>query len=70
VVAVARLDDSPLRILAGSDAYEYGREAWHAGIETDARWEQLSRSTDHDDAGVTWLAQRGAASTTFGPDRS
>jgi NAD(P)-dependent dehydrogenase (short-subunit alcohol dehydrogenase family) len=61
VLAVAELDDPPLRILAGSDAYEYGREAWRTRIETDAQWEQLSRSTDHDDAADTWLAQRGSS---------
>jgi hypothetical protein len=61
VLAMAELDHPPLRILAGSDAYEYGRDAWRARIETDARWEQLSRSTDHNDAGDTWRAQRGSS---------
>jgi NAD(P)-dependent dehydrogenase (short-subunit alcohol dehydrogenase family) len=61
VLALAELDDPPLRILAGSDAYEYGRAAWRARIETDARWEELTRSTDHDDAGDAWLAQRGTS---------
>jgi len=61
VLTVAELDDPPLRLLAGSDAYEFGRGAWHGRIETDAQWEQLSRSTDHDDAGDTWQAQRGVS---------
>lgn len=61
VLTVAELDDPPLRLLAGSDAYEYGREVWRARIETDARWEQLSRSTDHDNAGDTWQQQRGSS---------
>jgi NAD(P)-dependent dehydrogenase (short-subunit alcohol dehydrogenase family) len=59
VLAIAELDEPPLRILAGSDAYEYGREAWRARIETDAKWEHLSRSTDHDEAGDAWRQQRG-----------
>jgi NAD(P)-dependent dehydrogenase (short-subunit alcohol dehydrogenase family) len=59
VLAVAELDDPPLRLLAGSDAYEFGREAWRARIQTDAQWEQLSRSVDHDDSDNSWLAQRG-----------
>ena len=59
VLAIARLDDPPLRVLAGSDAYEYGRQAWRHRIETDAKWEQLSRSADHDDAGDGWQQQRG-----------
>jgi hypothetical protein len=57
VLTVAELDDPPLRLLTGSDAYEYGRAAWRARIHTDANWEHLSRSTDHDDAGDSWLAQ-------------
>jgi NAD(P)-dependent dehydrogenase (short-subunit alcohol dehydrogenase family) len=59
VLTLADLDDPPLRILAGSDAYEYGRAAWRRRIETDAKWEHLSRSTDHDEAGDTWQQQRG-----------
>jgi hypothetical protein len=51
VLTVAELDDPPLRLLAGSDAYELGREAWGHRIEADAKWEHLSRSTDHDEAG-------------------
>jgi NAD(P)-dependent dehydrogenase (short-subunit alcohol dehydrogenase family) len=66
VLAVAELDDPPLRILAGSDAYEFGREAWRTRLERDARWEQLSRSTDHDDAGDTWQAQRGSTVPDIG----
>jgi NAD(P)-dependent dehydrogenase (short-subunit alcohol dehydrogenase family) len=50
VLTVAELDEPPLRILAGSDAYEYGPRAWRHRIETDAKWEYLSRSTDHDAA--------------------
>ncbi len=61
VLTVAGLDEPPLRILAGSDAYEYGREAWRHRIETDAKWEHLSRSADHDDAGDGWQQQRGSS---------
>jgi NAD(P)-dependent dehydrogenase (short-subunit alcohol dehydrogenase family) len=61
VLTLAGLDEPPLRILAGSDAYEYGRQAWRHRIETDAEWEHLSRSTDHDEAGDTWQQQRGAS---------
>ncbi|HVV14667.1 SDR family NAD(P)-dependent oxidoreductase [Amycolatopsis sp.] len=59
VLTVAGLDEPPLRLLAGSDAYEYGREAWAHRLETDAKWAHLSRSTDHDDAGDAWQEQRG-----------
>jgi NAD(P)-dependent dehydrogenase (short-subunit alcohol dehydrogenase family) len=61
VLTVAGLEEPPLHLLAGSDAYEYGREVWRARVETDADWEQLSRSTDHDDAASTWQQQRGAS---------
>ena len=61
VLTAAELDDPPLRLLAGSDAYEYGREAWRARLELDERWERLSRSTDHDDAGAAWQEQRGTS---------
>ncbi|NLU75272.1 SDR family NAD(P)-dependent oxidoreductase [Streptomyces sp. HNM0575] len=61
VLRVADLDEPPLRLLAGSDAYEYGREIWSKRVENDGRWEALSRSTDADDAGDAWQAQRGSS---------
>jgi len=61
VLTIAELDEPPLRILAGSDAYEYGREAWRHRVEADARWADLSRSTDHAEAGETWQLQRGSS---------
>lgn len=61
VLTIAELDEPPLRILAGSDAYQYGREAWRHRIDTDTKWEHLSRSTDHDQAGDTWQDQRGSS---------
>jgi NAD(P)-dependent dehydrogenase (short-subunit alcohol dehydrogenase family) len=61
VLTVAGLNEPPLRVLVGSDAYEYGRAAWRHRIETDAKWEYLSRSTDHDDAGDQWQHQRGSS---------
>lgn len=54
VLTIAELDEPPLRILAGSDAYEFGRQAWRHRIDTDAKWEHLSRSTDADNAGDDW----------------
>lgn len=59
VLTVAALDDPPLRILAGSEAYEYGRHAWLRRVELDANWESLSRSTDDDDAANRSRDQRG-----------
>jgi NAD(P)-dependent dehydrogenase (short-subunit alcohol dehydrogenase family) len=50
VLRVAALDEPPVRLLVGSDAYNYGRAAWRGRVEEDARWEALSTSTDRDDA--------------------
>jgi NAD(P)-dependent dehydrogenase (short-subunit alcohol dehydrogenase family) len=61
VVRLADMHEPPLRLLAGSDAYDYGRQAWTARLATDAKWEELSRSTDADDAREAWHAQRGAS---------
>ncbi|MQY24469.1 SDR family NAD(P)-dependent oxidoreductase [Nocardia aurantia] len=62
VLTVAALDNPPLRILAGSDAYEIGRDAWQHRVDIDAEWADLSRSTDHDDATTGgWHAQRGVS---------
>jgi NAD(P)-dependent dehydrogenase (short-subunit alcohol dehydrogenase family) len=49
VLTVADLDEPPLRLLIGSDAYNYGRAAWQARLEEDASWQPLSTSTDHDE---------------------
>ena len=59
VLTVAGLDEPPLRLLAGSDAYEYGREAWRHRVDTDAKWAHLSSSTDDDESGDAWRLQRG-----------
>jgi len=66
VLHVAELDEPPLRLLAGSDAYEYGREAWAARLANDAAWEELSRSTDAVDAADAWHAQRGSSLPELG----
>ncbi|MCR6482982.1 SDR family NAD(P)-dependent oxidoreductase [Amycolatopsis sp. OK19-0408] len=61
VLTVAALDDPPLRLLVGSDAYEFGREAWQHRVDTDAEWAELSSSTDHAESGDAWRRQRGAS---------
>lgn len=61
VLTVADLEDPPLRLLAGSDAYEFGREAWQHRVDTDARWAELSASTDHAESGGAWRGQRGTS---------
>lgn len=50
VLAVADMDDPPLRLLLGSEAYAYATAAGRARAEADAAWHDLSVSTDRDDA--------------------
>ena len=46
VLAVADMDEPPLRLILGSEAYAYATAAAHARGETDAKWRDLSISTD------------------------
>ncbi|MGW5349019.1 SDR family NAD(P)-dependent oxidoreductase [Streptomyces sp. NPDC004031] len=51
VLDVVGLDEPPLRLLAGPDAYAYATAAGRALLASDERWQQLSESTAVD--GVT-----------------
>jgi NAD(P)-dependent dehydrogenase (short-subunit alcohol dehydrogenase family) len=50
VLAIAAMDDPPLRLILGSEAYAYATAAATAQAAADARWHQLTISTDRDDA--------------------
>jgi NAD(P)-dependent dehydrogenase (short-subunit alcohol dehydrogenase family) len=50
VLEVAALDEPPLRLILGSEAYAYATEAAKARAESDATWRHLTISTDRDDA--------------------
>ncbi|MEU9885275.1 SDR family NAD(P)-dependent oxidoreductase [Sphaerisporangium sp. NPDC051011] len=50
VTLLAAMDEPPTRLLLGSDALTGARAAAKALAERDAAWEELSRSTDRDDA--------------------
>ena len=50
VLEIAELDEPPVRLLLGSDAVLYAGLAEKAQQESDARWHDLSVSTDHDHA--------------------
>ena len=50
VLAVADMDEPPLRLILGSEAYAYAAAAARARAEADAKWHDLSVSTDRDDA--------------------
>jgi NAD(P)-dependent dehydrogenase (short-subunit alcohol dehydrogenase family) len=44
ILEVAKMDNPPVRILAGGDAYDYGTTADARQREDDERWQALSRS--------------------------
>jgi NAD(P)-dependent dehydrogenase (short-subunit alcohol dehydrogenase family) len=50
VLDIARMDDPPLRLILGSEAYAYATAAARAQTESDQRWHEVSVSTDRDDA--------------------
>jgi hypothetical protein len=50
VLRVAGLDEPPLRLILGSEAYAYATAAARARAESDAAWHDLTVSTDRDDA--------------------
>jgi NAD(P)-dependent dehydrogenase (short-subunit alcohol dehydrogenase family) len=50
ILQVADMDDPPVRLLLGSEAYAYATAAAHAQLASDERWRELSRSTDRDGA--------------------
>lgn len=50
VLTVAGLDEPPVRLVLGSDAYRYALQLGQAQAESDRKWRELSVSTDHDDA--------------------
>jgi NAD(P)-dependent dehydrogenase (short-subunit alcohol dehydrogenase family) len=50
VLQVAAMDEPPLRLILGSEAYAYATAAARAQAESDQRWHDLTVSTDRDDA--------------------
>jgi NAD(P)-dependent dehydrogenase (short-subunit alcohol dehydrogenase family) len=50
VLEVAGMDEPPLRLILGSEAYAYATAAATARAESDAAWRHLTVSTDRDDA--------------------
>jgi NAD(P)-dependent dehydrogenase (short-subunit alcohol dehydrogenase family) len=50
ILDIAAMDEPPLRLILGSEAYAYATAAAEAQAESDRRWHGLSVSTDRDDA--------------------
>jgi NAD(P)-dependent dehydrogenase (short-subunit alcohol dehydrogenase family) len=63
VLQVAGMDQPPLRLILGSEAYAYATAAARARAESDAAWHDLTVSTDRDDATA---AQRDPLATSRG----
>jgi NAD(P)-dependent dehydrogenase (short-subunit alcohol dehydrogenase family) len=61
VLRVAAMDEPPLRLLVGADAYAYATAAGRALLAEDERWAALSRSTAADDATAADLDPLGAS---------
>jgi NAD(P)-dependent dehydrogenase (short-subunit alcohol dehydrogenase family) len=49
VLEVVEMDEPPVRLLLGSDAVRFAGQAERGRAESDARWRELSESTDYDD---------------------
>ncbi|HEY2478919.1 MAG TPA: SDR family NAD(P)-dependent oxidoreductase [Solirubrobacterales bacterium] len=50
VLQVAAMDEPPLRLILGSEAYAYATAAARTQAQSDRRWHDLTVSTDRDDA--------------------
>jgi NAD(P)-dependent dehydrogenase (short-subunit alcohol dehydrogenase family) len=48
VLQVAEMDEPPLRLILGSEAYAYATAATRARADADARWRELSITSDRD----------------------
>jgi NAD(P)-dependent dehydrogenase (short-subunit alcohol dehydrogenase family) len=49
VLRLVELDEPPVRLLLGSDAVRFAAQTERTRAESDARWRELSESTDYDD---------------------
>ncbi len=51
IIHIASLDESPLRLLLGSDAVHLAEQSDRARMEADRKWRDLSVSTDFEAGG-------------------
>lgn len=51
ILGLPQLDEPPLHLLLGSDAYRYVTESDRARMESDVKWRQLTESIDYDTEG-------------------
>jgi hypothetical protein len=50
ILQIADMDDPPVRLLLGSEAYAYATAQARTQLASDEKWRELSASTDRDDA--------------------
>jgi hypothetical protein len=58
------MDEPPVRLLLGSEAYAYATAAAREQRASDERWRNLSRTTDRDDATAAERDSLGTYSAT------
>jgi NAD(P)-dependent dehydrogenase (short-subunit alcohol dehydrogenase family) len=63
ILAVADMDEPPLRLILGSEAYAYAMAAAAGRAASDEKWHDLTVSTDRDDATDADRNPLGAASS-------
>jgi NAD(P)-dependent dehydrogenase (short-subunit alcohol dehydrogenase family) len=61
VVELTELDEPPLRLLIGAEAYRYATAAGRAQLVEDERWRELSESTVADDVTASQLDPLGTS---------
>ncbi|WP_372499894.1 SDR family NAD(P)-dependent oxidoreductase [Williamsia maris] len=61
VLRIAEMDQPPLRLLVGQDAYTYATAAGRALLASDEQWAELSVSTTADDATAEHLDPLGSS---------
>ena len=59
ILTISEVENPPLRLLLGSDAYTLARAADEAKIASDEKWKELTLSTDADDATSQLATMRG-----------
>jgi hypothetical protein len=50
ILQLAEMDEPPLRLILGSEAYAYATASAERQADSDRKWHELTISTDRDDA--------------------
>jgi hypothetical protein len=55
VLQIVGMDEPPVRLLLGPEAYRYATDEARRQLSEDERWQELSESTAHDDVSAEAL---------------